>query len=121
MTYAGPTLTCSCTPEDFAYVGKITITGHHEECPRNLAEPRQYVWETEGYLRTGTIADYAHDLEEAHYCGIGVSPEVKTWPCDAEHTFKPEVAQGAYDARGYALVEVRVGNELATFHLDGRS
>ena len=121
MTYAGPTLTCSCTPKDFAHIGKITITGHHEECPAYLAEPRQYVWDTEGFMRVGTLADYAHDLEQAHYCGIGVSAEIKTWPCDAEHTFKPEITQHPYDDNDYALVDVTVGNESTSYHLDGRS
>lgn len=43
--------------------------------------------------RPSTLADYARDLEQAYYYGFGVSAEVKTWPCDAEHAFKPESTQ----------------------------
>lgn len=107
----------TCCPSDAeTYLGGVTITGHEDHCVH--AEPTRYVWNHNGHLHVGTLADYAKSWQHAETAGEREAlSELRTWT----DSYEAEVVCHGKSDDDWISYELVIGNERVPVTIDGRS
>ncbi len=83
-------------------------------------EPRTYVWLVESEPYTGTLWQYAHAIESAHYAGMSVSDCV--WRAEGGRlAFHIPAISEPTTADDYGYTTIAVGDDVATVKIDLRA
>jgi hypothetical protein len=89
-------------------------------------EQGRYVYVVEGEPYVGTVQDVAKAFEHAHYGGVDVSATVYVFEPATGRPPAPvaksiEITTTDYDADDYASAIIRIGDESASYRIDGRA
>ncbi|WP_043736004.1 hypothetical protein [Nocardia asiatica] len=110
---------CDCPESSESVVGGVHVR-HHQGCLHG--EPRQYMWQYEGQLYTGNLADYARHWEnldpEAQQALTRTGDELRTWaPADSY----PLSITGDMDNDYWFHYRLSTGDEWIIVAIDGRA
>lgn len=111
-----PTLKpCGC-PSDAETYCEGVVVGHLEG--RDCCEPGRYIWQADGRLQVGSLADYARQWQSYVYAGEDglMGTELRTWK--TSDTVRKDCL--GTDEQDYVRYDFRLGGERVLVRIDGR-
>ncbi|WP_433716890.1 hypothetical protein ACQP2U_43705 (plasmid) [Nocardia sp. CA-084685] len=107
---------CDCPEDSESLVGDVHVP-HRQNCLHG--EPRQYMWQYEGTLYAGNLADYARHWEsldpEAKHALTRTGDELRTWSPDR---YRLTITSDMHD--DYWFRRLSTGDEWIIVDVDGR-